>query len=87
MIHLFFYERPSQMTKADLQADDPETIELNFTCGGKEKLKAVYRTVIFLLAVIYLPVQALGYTKARAQIFAQGLSLFFYFFLISGWGI
>lgn len=31
------------MTKADLQAGDPETVELNFMCGGKEKLKAVYR--------------------------------------------
>ncbi|KAI1238824.1 hypothetical protein IHE44_0011914 [Lamprotornis superbus] len=36
-IYLAYNERPSQMTKADLQADDPETVELNFTCGGKKK--------------------------------------------------
>lgn len=52
------------MTKADLQTDDPETVEINFVCGGKEKkVKSHIQTVVFLLSVVCLPAQALAYTK------------------------
>lgn len=36
-IYLFICEHYSQMTKADLQTDDPETVEINFICRGKKK--------------------------------------------------
>lgn len=44
------------MTKADLQTDDPETVEINFVCEGKEKkVKSHIQTVVFLLSVVCLP--------------------------------
>lgn len=65
------------MTKADLQTDDPETVE-----KGKKKVKSPTETVIFPGSLVYLIALALANTRITAQSLAQGL--FSYLFSSQG---
>lgn len=66
------------MTKADLQTDDPETVEINFVCGGKEKkVKSHIQTVVFLLSVVCPPSTSPGLHQGHSTEICLGAFLFF----------